>query len=323
MLYGFKALKINAFHIFKVPDVLKSYLACSFNTTLVKDLYAMIGLELRKNRIDTLLGPGLNIHRNPLNGRNFEYFSEDPLLTGKMAAACLIGMNEYGVTGTIKHFVSNNQEFKRRLADSVISERALREIYLKGFEIAVKEGKAYSIMTSYGSVNGIWAAGNYDLLTTILRKEWGFKGVVMTDWWAEMNEDGEDNASRSNTQYMVRAQNDLYMVVENSEENSGADSMQESLNEGIISRGELVRNATNICYMCTSSPVMKRFLGKLSEEEKLFEEKIDTENDIDFDLAYHTVDDNLYLDLSDFRTQRVASKFLPKAVLCPRWCRYR
>jgi len=290
---------------FSIPN--GTCLACSFDTILVKELYAMVGLELRKNRIDSLLGPGLNIHRHPLNGRNFEYFSEDPLLTGKMASACLIGMNEYGVSGTIKHFAGNNQEFKRRLIDSVVSERALREIYLKGFEIAVKEGNASSIMTSYGAINGIWSAGNYDLLTTILRKEWGFQGVVMTDWWADMNEDGEDTASRKNTQYMVRAQNDLYMVVENSENNSAEDLTKESLLEGIINRAELVRNAANICYFCINSPVMNRFLGRLSEEEKKFEESTDTEDDIDFDLVYHTVEDSLCLDLSDLRTQRGAS----------------
>jgi beta-glucosidase len=292
-------------YAFSIPN--GTCLACSFNTTLVIDLYAMVGLELRKNRIDTLLGPGLNIHRNPLNGRNFEYFSEDPLLTGKMAAACLIGMNEYGVTGTIKHFACNNQEFKRRLTDSVVSERALREIYLKGFEIAVKEGKACSIMTSYGSINGIWSASNYDLLTTILRKEWGYQGVVMTDWWADMNEDGEDNASRKNTQYMVRAQNDLYMVVENSEKNSNGDLTKESINEGIISRAELIRNAANICNSCMNFPVMDRFLGRLSEEEKIFEENTNTEDDVDFNLVYHIVEDSLCLDLSNLRTQRGSS----------------
>ena len=115
----------------------------------------MTGLELRLNRVDTLLGPGLNIHRNPLNGRNFEYISEDPFLTGKMGAAQLQGLNIAGSTGTIKHFAANNQETKRHEADSIISVRALREIYLKGFEIAVKEGPARSVMTTYGPVNGL------------------------------------------------------------------------------------------------------------------------------------------------------------------------
>ncbi len=292
-------------YAFSIPN--GTCLACSFNTELVRALYVMEGLELRKNRIDTLLGPGLNIHRNPLNGRNFEYFSEDPYLTGKMAAACLIGMNEYGVTGTIKHFACNNQEFHRRRTDSVISERALREIYLKGFEIAVKEGKAYSIMTSYGSINGIWAAGNYDLLTTILRKEWGFQGAVMTDWWADMNEDGEETASNKNTQYMVRAQNDLYMVVESSEKNSGGDLLQESLAKGIVTRAELLRNASNICYLCMNSPVMERFLGRLSEEEKASDENSPSEDNPVFDLIYQRVEDSLSLDISGLDTRKGSS----------------
>ncbi len=148
-------------------------LASSFNEDIVFQLYQMVGKELRKNQVDTLLGPGLNIHRNPLNGRNFEYFSEDPLLTGKMGVACLLGMEEYGVYGTIKHFIANNQEKGRHKYDSVVSQRALREIYLKGFEIAVKEGKAKSVMTAYNAVNGVWTAGSYDLNTTILRNQWG------------------------------------------------------------------------------------------------------------------------------------------------------
>ena len=147
-------------------------LASTFNEELSTELYEWEGLELRKNKIDSLLGPGMNIHRNPLNGRNFEYFSEDPLLTGKMAAAQLRGMHKYNVTGTIKHFACNNQETNRHGVEAVVSERALREIYLKGFEIAVKEGGAYSIMTSYNPVNGYWTASNYDLLNIILRGEW-------------------------------------------------------------------------------------------------------------------------------------------------------
>ena len=129
----------NGTKAFSLPN--GTALACSFNVDLVEKLFEMVGMELRKNKIDTILGPGMNIHRCPLNGRNFEYFSEDPYITGKIACAELKGMNKYGVTGTIKHFACNNQEFKRTEADSIVSERALREIYLKGFEIAVKEGE--------------------------------------------------------------------------------------------------------------------------------------------------------------------------------------
>ncbi len=282
-------------------------LASSFNTELVKELYIMEGLELRKNRIDTLLGPGMNIHRNPLNGRNFEYFSEDPLLTGKMGAACLLGMHQYGVTGTAKHFAANNQELGRHTSDSVVSERALREIYLKGFEIIVKEGNARSIMSAYGSLNGIWTAGNYDLLTTVLRREWGFKGLVMTDWWATMNEDGEKTASAANTHYMVRAQNDVYMVVADAQSNSAGDLTEEGLRKGIISRGELARNAANICNILMSLPVMDRFLGRMGEDEKAASEKAQLEDHISFDLPYQFVDKSLSLDLSGLKTDKGAS----------------
>ena len=167
---------------FSLPN--GTMIASSFNKELTSELFTFMGLEMAANKVDCLLGPGMNIHRHPLNGRNFEYFSEDPFLTGKMAAAELKGMAGAGVTGTIKHFCANNRETNRHFIDSVVSERALREIYLKGFEIAVKEGGASSVMTTYGRVNGLWTAGNFDLNTVILREEWGFKGFTMTDWWS-------------------------------------------------------------------------------------------------------------------------------------------
>lgn len=244
---------------FSMPN--GTLLACTFNQQLVEELYRMEGMELRKNRVDTLLGPGMNLHRNPLNGRNFEYFSEDPLLTGKMAAAQLRGMAKYGVTGTIKHFACNNQEYRRHDADSVVSQRALRELYLKGYEIAVTEGSAYSIMSTYGPVNGIWTAGNYDLLTVILRGEWGYQGMVMTDWWAKMNDEGQPG-TKENTAAMVRAQNDVYMVVSDSASNSGKDNTMQALKKGVITRAQLVRNAANICRFLMRSPVMNRFLDR-------------------------------------------------------------
>ncbi len=240
-------------------------LACTFDPELVEELYEMEGMELRKNKIDTLLGPGINIHRNPLNGRNFEYFSEDPYLTGTMASAQLKGMAKYGVTGTIKHFACNNQEFKRHDSNAIVSERAVREIYLKGFEIAVKQGGAYSIMSTYGPVNGLWTAGNYDLLTTILRKEWGYQGIVMTDWWAKVNEEGGP-ASGNQTIPMVRAQNDIYMVVANAKANSAGDNTAEGLADGRLTRAQLTRNATNICKFLLRSVAMERLLGREPEE---------------------------------------------------------
>lgn len=236
-------------------------LAASFNDEMVEQLYVLEGKELLRNEIDTLLGPGMNIHRNPLNGRNFEYFSEDPLLTGNMASAVLRGIAEGGASGTVKHFACNNQETGRTLVDSVVSERAVREIYLRGFEIAVKEGGAQSIMTSYNPVNGHWAASNYDLNTTILRKEWGFEGIVMTDWWAKMNnvEEGGPSDERS-LRDMVRSGNDLYMVVNNfgAEANSAEDNLPSSLAAGTLTVGELQERAKNICGFLMNTQALHR-----------------------------------------------------------------
>ncbi|MFS0873739.1 glycoside hydrolase family 3 C-terminal domain-containing protein [Paenibacillus xylanilyticus] len=236
-------------------------LAATWNTDLVEELYVMEGQELLRNQVDTLLGPGLNIRRSPLNGRNFEYFSEDPLLSGVFAAACTKGIMKGGSNATLKHFACNNQEKHRSKVDAVVSERALREIYLKGFEIAVKQGGANSIMTSYNPINGHWAASNYDLNTTILRGEWNFDGIVMTDWWAIMNdvvEGGE--ADRKYTNWMIRAQNDLYMVVPNygAEINGWDDNTIESLANGTLTRGELQRSAINICKFIMNAPVSSR-----------------------------------------------------------------
>ncbi len=230
-------------------------LASTFNLPLVEALHEYLAQELQDNHIDAILGPGINIHRHPLNGRNFEYFSEDPLLTGKMAVACLKGLHRHGVTGVIKHFAANNQETGRKTCDSVVSERALREIYLKGFELAVRQGKARMIMTTYGAINGIWTASNYDLLTVILRQEWGFNGLVMTDWWAAMNDD-QDEASLSAASYMVRAQNDIYMVVSDACDTPLLTDLQQALAEKRLARGQLLRVAGNICRVLQELPAM-------------------------------------------------------------------
>ena len=227
--------------------------ACTWNNVLIKELYDWEGMELRKNRIDSLLGPGMNIHRHPLGGRNFEYFSEDPLLTGKMAVMQLRGMRESAAAGTIKHFCANNQEYRRMKVDAVISERALREIYLRGFEIAVREGAATSVMTTYGSVNGAWTASQYDLLTTILRGQFGFGGIVMTDWWAAGSEEnGPESIKQTST--MIRAQNDLYMVTSSAENNTNGDDTAEGL-------AELQRAAFNICRFLCDTPAFLRMNG--------------------------------------------------------------
>lgn len=239
---------------------------CTFNVELVGALYEMTGKELRLNKIDSLLGPGMNIHRNPLNGRNFEYISEDPILTGRICAAQVKAMANSGIGSTIKHFCGNNQEVGRSTSDSVISERALREIYLKGFEIAVKEGDARSVMTTYGSVNGLWTAGSYDLCTTILRKEWGFDGIVMTDWWAKSNYEGHQ-AEAPVKAPMVAAQNDIYMVVSDAKANPENDDVEEMLHAGKITLGELQRNAANILGFLLKSPSILILADRICEEE--------------------------------------------------------
>lgn len=241
-------------------------LGCTFNVELVGALYEMTGKELRLNKIDSLLGPGMNIHRNPLNGRNFEYISEDPILTGRICAAQVKAMAKSGIGSTIKHFCGNNQEVGRSTSDSVISERALREIYLKGFEIAVKEGGARSVMTTYGSVNGLWTAGSYDLCTTILRKEWGFDGIVMTDWWAKSNYEGHQ-AEAPVKAPMVAAQNDIYMVVSDAKANPENDDVEEMLHAGKITLGELQRNAANILGFLLKSPSILILADRICEEE--------------------------------------------------------
>lgn len=242
-------------------------LASSFNEALSEELYEWEGLELRKNQIDTLLGPGINLHRNPLNGRNFEYFSEDPLLTGKMAAAQLRGMGRYQVTGTMKHFACNSQEYSRHRVEAVVSERALRELYLRGFEIAVREGGGFSIMTSYNPINGFWSSSNYDMLTTILRKEWGYDGIVMTDWWAKGNDEGKPGDVH-NIAAMIRGQNDLFMVVNNAAENSQNDNSAEALAAGKVTRGEYLRAASNICRYLMRTPAFLRMQGIKTELDR-------------------------------------------------------
>lgn len=185
-------------------------LAATFNCDLVKELTSVMGAEMVERGSDILLAPGMNIQRNVLCGRNFEYFSEDPVVSGKMGAAYVKGIQSNGVSACPKHFACNNQEVRRTKNDSRLSQRALREIYLKGFEICVKESKPLNIMTSYNKINGVWSHYNYDLVTTVLREEWGYNGCVMTDWWMQSSKSPEFPNIKDNA-YRVRAQVDVLM----------------------------------------------------------------------------------------------------------------
>ena len=157
-------------------------LACTWDLQLMEEIGKAGALEVKENNICMWLTPALNIHRSPLCGRNFEYFSEDPFLTGKLAAAKVKGIQSQGIVACPKHFAANNKETNRRYCDSILSERALREIYLKGFEICVKEAQPKLIMTAYNPINGIHASENAELINGILRQEWGFAGAVTSDW---------------------------------------------------------------------------------------------------------------------------------------------
>ena len=206
--------------------------ACTWNPALIEEVGKREGEECIAMGVGIWLAPGMNIHRDPLCGRNFEYYSEDPLLTGKTAAALSRGVQSKKVAITLKHFCCNNKEEKRNESDSRVSERAVREIYLRGFEIGVKEGGAWSIMTSYNFLNGIETSENYSLITNILRKEWGFNGAVMTDW--------NNNSHHARE---ARAGNDIKMP------SSSSKTLKEGLNDGSLTRAELERNVEYLLNM--------------------------------------------------------------------------
>ena len=185
-------------------------LASSFNVDMVRKLYEDLGKEMNRLNVDIILGPGLNLHRSPLCGRNFEYYSEDPLLSGKMGSNAIKGIQKYGLGCSLKHFACNNQEKHRSKEDSIVSLRALRELYLRSFEIAINEASPTCIMTSYNKVNGTYAYYNYSLVNTILRKDFNFDGLVMTDWWMKSRR-SKDYPKLKKNAYRVRSGIDVYM----------------------------------------------------------------------------------------------------------------
>jgi len=207
-------------------------LACTWDPDLAYRVGAAGALEVKENNIGVWLTPGVCIHRNPLCGRNFEYFSEDPLLTGKQAAALVRGIQSQRVAATPKHFALNNKETNRRGSDSRASERAIREIYLRQFEIIVKESRPWCIMSSYNIINGVRASENADLLTHILREEWGFDGMVTTDWWTLGDHEKE-----------AAAGNDLKMPM------GHAHRLLEALTSGTLTRAAMETAARNILTM--------------------------------------------------------------------------
>ena len=229
-------------------------LAQSFDTALLEEVGDAVGREMDAYGVTVWLAPGMNIHRNPLCGRTFEYYSEDPLVSGSLAAAIVRGVQSHPGKGmSIKHFACNNCKLERNMSSSNVSERALRELYLRGFEIAVKTARPMTVMAAYNKINGTYCTNNYDLLVDILRNEWGFDGLVMSDWDA-MKADREDPMKAASSDVLQAADAGCDLVMPGREDQIVA--LKQGLKEGLVQRKDAERSGARILDLVSKNTVL-------------------------------------------------------------------